>query len=364
MGLCPRTRTRCLFPSAPGVLFLASMSAQGADFEAQVYREVPLRSVGILQVSNLRGSIEVQPWSQDRIRVVATKRVTAETSEEAGRLMAIAEVRVEQQDKGMEVRAEYGQHLELEQRLKERKNPRVSMDLLIQAPSYLQLRVLTGPGRASVREWKGPTEIRSSAGRLRVEQFRGSSLSVACENCRMLLSDVRAEARILAVSGRIELKRISGPKLFVDTQRGDVVSEDVRSEHQVYLLRDAKLVATRAVGEIEFSALTGSVALGRCEGSVSGKTTSGSIRLDLKRWDTRDRSFLESESGDVELSLAADAEGEIELVPGSDGKIESDFERLVRNPTTGRAQLKLGSQSRQMRISTQKGAIRLKRTPQ
>jgi DUF4097 and DUF4098 domain-containing protein YvlB len=345
------------------ILLLLGGSALAADFEAQIYREVPLRSVGVLQVSNLRGSVEVQPWSQDRIRVVATKRVTAETAGEAERLMAIADVRVEQQDKGMEVRAEYGQHLELDQRLKERKSPRVSMDLLIQAPSYLQLRVLTGPGRASLREWKGPAEIRSSAGRLRVEHFRGSSLAVACESCRILLADVRAETRILAVSGRIELKRISGAKLFVDTQRGDVVSEDVRSEHQVYVLRDAKMVATRAVGEIEFTSLAGSVSLGRCEGSVSGKTGSGSIRLDLKRWDTRDRSFLESESGDVELSLAADAEGEIELVPGSEGKIESDFERLVRNPATGRAQLKLGSQKRQMRISSQKGAIRLKRTP-
>jgi DUF4097 and DUF4098 domain-containing protein YvlB len=357
---------RALIPTPLGWLLILGCAwsfgeAIAADFEAQLYREIALRSVGVLQVSNLRGAVEVQPWSQDRIRVVATKRVRAESASEAERELSIADVRLEQQEQGLEVRAEYGQQLELAERLKERKNPRVSMDLLIQAPPYLQLKVLTGPGRASLREWKGQAEIRTSVGRLRVEHFRGSSLAVACESCRML-SDVRAEVRVLAVSGRVEMKRIAGAKLFVDIQRGDVVSEDVRSEHQVYLLRDAKMVATRAVGEIEFSALSGSVALGRCEGSVSGKTVSGSIRLDLKRWGTRDRSFLESESGDVELSLASEASGEIEIVPGSGAKVETDFDRLLRKSETGRAQLKLGSTRRQMRVSSQKGLIRLLRT--
>src|SRR6185437_701938 len=56
--------------------------ADSREFGEEIERDFSLRSIGTLQVTNLRGSITIQGWALDKIRVKAVRRVIASNEED------------------------------------------------------------------------------------------------------------------------------------------------------------------------------------------------------------------------------------------------------------------------------------------
>lgn len=116
-----------------------------ADFQDEVERDFPVYALGRLQITNLRGGITVQGWSQDRIRVRGKRRVLANDLESAKAALSALDMRFSKTGREMELSAEYGRGMDIQERLQERrqsKEQQSSMDLIVLAPSSLRLRVL------------------------------------------------------------------------------------------------------------------------------------------------------------------------------------------------------------------------------
>src|SRR5258708_2114515 len=100
-----------------GVLSLvSSVHAAEQEFSDEIERDFNLRSMGQIQLTNLRGNISVQGWSQDKIRVHARRRVFAENETVAKAAFSAMDFRYQELDGNIECSAQYGRGLEIHQR--------------------------------------------------------------------------------------------------------------------------------------------------------------------------------------------------------------------------------------------------------
>ena len=132
------------------LIFLAGVSAEAAEFTDEVERDFAIRTIGQLNVTNLRGSVVVRGWSLDKIRVKAKRKVLAETPEEAAKFFGALDFRYQLVGEDIELSAEYGRGLTIDERLKERQTSKTEMQIIVYAPSNLKLRIWTVDGAASV----------------------------------------------------------------------------------------------------------------------------------------------------------------------------------------------------------------------
>jgi len=278
-----------------------------------IEREFPMRRVVSLHLSNLRGGITVQGWSQDRIRVHATRKVAAESAEARTHFREAADIRFAAVEGVYEVSAEYGRSLSLEERLRERAQPRTQMDLVVQVPQGLSMRVGTVDGAIKLSAWKGNAEIRSSSGAIDLDSVEGDSLSAFCDDCSLHIKNVKGNLRANTRSGEVRLEAIQSTSLFVETQTGRISAKNVHSPQQLYVSHAGDFSAESIEGNVEFSNTSGNVNVKGLRGFISGRTLTGSVNVDVDVWKFSERALFESQEGRVSLRLPRDFVGEVEL---------------------------------------------------
>lgn len=333
-------------------------------FELKTERDFPIRTTGQLVVTNRRGGITVQGWPLDKVRVISVRRATALTQEEADPLLAMAEVKVREHGGNVEVSAEYGMGLPIEEKLRERREPQVSMDIVVRAPSSMRLSVRAFTGVVDIRSWNGNIEARSSEGAIRLEDVRTREVLTSCADCSVAMTQVRASVRCSAGSQPVELRRVSGKDIFVETHAGTILSERV-SGRQNYVTDSGRISGSGLEGRLEFSTRSGKVELFRFSGFLSGKTESGDIQAEILKWNFVDKAFLESNRGSIRLSLPRTFSGEVDLW-AVNGKASSQFRildpkrRVAYGPEpSNRMRGTIGAGGDLLRVWTQNGDLQI-----
>ncbi len=295
------------------VLLLAPFgSLEAAEFSDEIERDFALRSIGRLHVTNARGSLLVQGWALDKIRVKAKRRAEAETVEDAKRLLSAVDIRFSHSGDDIEVSAEYGRGLALAERVKEREQPRTSMDIVIYAPANLSLSVWTVQGKASVRRWNSRAEVRTAGGPIQVEDMKGENLSVLCPTCAMEVRKVRATLRCIGGSGAIDISDVEGEHLYVETDKGSVKVSNAKGE-QLYVSKSGSISGKDLEGRIEFHSASGQVSIMDARGYLSGRTESGDILAKMRAWQFSDKALIESIRGNVSVTMPSTFSGDIEI---------------------------------------------------
>lgn len=336
------------------------------EFNEETEQVINLRSAGSLELSNSRGDIAVEGWAQDKVRLKVKKRAIAATDDEARRLFSSLDVRHRMIDGNVELLAEYGRGLSLEERLRERRNPRTRMEIAILAPVSRPLRIWTLDGKVTLKNWRGAVEIRSGSGSVQVESFRGESLSVYCPSCSIRLDSVNGSVRCIGGSGSVTLRQVSGPHVYVESASGGVSAEGVAGE-QLYVTQTAQVNLRKARGQIEFHTREGAVSLVEGNGSVSGRTRSGDISVKMLAWEAKDKSLVESASGDIDMDLPITYAGEVDARSGK-GELEIGFPLLnatSRPGVTGKHMNGVvGGGGEILRIQSEQGAVKVTRLGQ
>lgn len=353
----------------PVALLLVSTVAFGRDFTEEVERSIPLRAKGHLQISNNRGDIIVEGWSQDKVRLKARRRARAETETEAKRLFAAMDFRHRVLDRDIEISAEYGQGLTLEERLRERANPKTAMEMSVMAPANLPLRIWAVQGRVTVKSWKGPLEIRTQSGVVQIDSTKAESISVLCPACTMEIRETRGSLRAMGGSGPITITDAQGSVVYVETSDGPVRSERVEADQQLYVSKTGAVSVAHAKGNIEFNTQQSAVEIVDSSGFVSGRTASGNISIRMLSWQFSDKALIESASGKISLGLPPKFSGEIDA-RSAQGHIEVGFPlyhgaQLVTpqvSGDTGTSRSKsgtVGDGGELLRVSSEKGDIHI-----
>jgi hypothetical protein len=344
------------------------------EFADSVEHDFPLRSIGQLNVSNPRGSIIVQGWSHDRIRVKAVRRVMADSPDKAKKLFEAMDFRYRPLDQDVELAADYGKGLDIQQRLEERRVPHARMDVTIYAPARLKLRVW-GPdqessGETTVRDWNGPRiEVRAHTGPMNLESINSGQISLLCPSCQVTLRRIRGSVRCMAGSGSADLSDVNGSTIYVDTQAGSQRLEKISGE-QLYVTRDGSIRGNVLSGSIQFSTTDGSVDLSDTSGFVSGKTGSGNITVRARDWEFQDRAVMESDRGAIHLFLPHGFSGEVDVWSVL-GKVQVGFplmpSAIEDSKTYGpepanRIRGRIGSGGEQLRVYSRLGDVRVLKT--
>lgn len=314
--------------SSPTAALVGAPKEVVREFQDTVERDFALRSIGELQITNARGDIVIEGWAQDRVRLRAVRRAKAQTLEEAKKLFAATDFRFRNQDRSIELVAEYGRGLKIEERLQERRNPLTSMDMTVLAPAALSLKVWAVSGKVIVKSWNSTVEVRTDRGPIRIESVKGGSISVLCPECSVTVKAVRASVRCMGGAGEIDLADVDGSQIYVESDSGRVRLSSINGE-QLYVTKSGELRGDKLQGRIEFHSQSGNVFLTDGSGFLSGRSETGSISAKMTAWRFLDKALIESVAGSVSLELPSTFSGEVDL-RSLQGKVASAFSVFSR----------------------------------
>jgi hypothetical protein len=299
----------------PGPISGVAAPAALSDFTDDFERDFTLRSHGPLQITNLRGDIVIQGWPLDKIRVKAKRRARAGTLSEAKRLFSAVDFRFSAAEGQLELAAEYGRGLSLQERLREREQPRTGMQMIVYAPASLKLRIWGVAGKITVKNWDAPVDVRAATGEINIDGVKSGGASVLCPGCSMQIRDVVGPVRCMGESGDLKLTSIDGAQVYAETVGGSLTATKIRGE-QLYVTKEGRFIGRELNGRIEFHAGSGAVEITESSGFLSGRTTTGDIVARMREWEFADKALIESVRGDIRLSLPPDFSGDVDLFGG------------------------------------------------
>ena len=334
------------------------------EFTDQWVRDFNLRSVGEIQLTNLRGNISVQGWSQDKIRVLAHRRVFAENELAAKREFSAMDLRFREQDNEIECSAQYGHDLDIHQRIEERNRPieyQAKMDMVVYAPSRLKLKIWTDTGTLSLKSWNNSAELRTISGDISAESIRGPRLSSLCQNCSARFKAIKGSVRAISDGGNLFIEDVDGAEVFLETAAGNISVQNAAGD-QLYVTKAGNVSARNLRGRVEFQTQQGSVDLLGLRGFASGKTESGTIQMQASEWEFHDKALIESVHGNISLSLPKNFAAEVDL-RSSHGKVGCAFpiqQTADQRPQAGHINGRIGElTSDSFRVFSESGNIEI-----
>lgn len=353
--------------SAALLILIINQEALPAVFIKAEQKDYPLREMGTLTIENARGDIIVEASSSDRIRVFWEKIVNAESEGEAENWFKSTEITNEKNfEKGAYLVVEYGRNQAFADKFRERREPRVRMNLRVQAPSGLGLRLYAGSGQATVKGWKGDVFIRSGDGGVTVSHINASQVSVVCTGCPVELDSIEASVRVLSGSGAQNHKRLKGREHYFESLQGSIDVVDVHGDQ--YYVSSSGAISTRSLeGQIQFSIGSGTFKLRDGAGALGGESDSGHVDAEIRSWVSSDRGLIVTRTGSVRIVLPRRFEGELDM-ESNQGRVEAAFD--IRHelgkegsdsPENNRVKGRVGAQGAPawIRIFSEAGTIRV-----
>lgn len=348
--------------------FFTISGAEGAEFVEEIERDFPLRSISNFYVTNLRGEVAVQGWALEKIRIKAKKKVIADSEVEAKKLFQQMDFRYATLGDDIELAAEYGKGLSINERLKERTNPKTRMDMVVFAPSILKLKIWGMDHPVSLKSWNKQAELRSASGMITVNELKSSSVSLLCQSCPMKILNVKSELRAIGGAGNIELEQVVGSSVYVETNQGAIRSKGIQGG-QLYVSRAGNISGEKLKGIVEFHTTQGNVEISDLSGFLSGRTEAGKVFAKIREWEFKDKALFESISGDIQLQLPPQFSGEVDFW-SLQGKVSVDFpvEDLLQKSKqafgpepANRVVGRVGEIDEILKVYSEKGAIHISR---
>lgn len=336
------------------------------DFSDEIERDFTLRSIGRLEIANMRGNITVQGWALDRVRVKAKRYVRAASQTEAKRLLAAVDFRYEASQGDIELSAEYGRGLEIQERLQERADPRTRMEMVVYAPANLRLRVWAVAGSVALKSWNSDVEIRTADGPIDVDSVKSGNVSLLCPSCAIRVHGVRGSVRCMGGAGSIAISDVKGPQIYAETDGGPLSVSSVVGE-QLYVSQSGGVSGKNLNGRIEFHTRDAPVEISDSSGFLSGRTDSGRITAAMRDWTFLDRALIETGQGSIRLALPGSFAGDVDVWSRT-GKMQLGFPlaqvESTQNPVSShRAIGRIGDGGGALKIYSDSGDIDLERLP-
>lgn len=210
------------------------------------------------------------------------------------------------------------------------------VDLVISVPKGARVGVYLGVGRGEANELDGDVHLAAASADLRLHALKGA-LDIETGSGNVETTDTEGELKIDTGSGDVLVRHHRGGRLKLDTGSGDVTGGE--------LATDALEVETGS-GEINLetvAAAKSSYEAGSGDITVSLSSAPSSLKIDTG-------------SGDVKLTLPANADGEIDL-ESSSGELNVDFPIQLTRKEEGRLLARLGNGPGRISVETGSGDI-------
>jgi hypothetical protein len=149
----------------------------------------------------------------------------------------------------------------------------------------------------------------------------------------------------------------------ISTASGDIQMSDLSGDMEVHTA-SGDVTITNVTGRISAATASGEMRVKNVTGTVTARSASGDVEVQIARLEGSGNMEFASASGDVRVSAPADLDGNVEMSSAT-GSLRTDFPIQVENNEYGpgaRARGRLGSGSRNLRLSSASGNVSLLRT--
>jgi hypothetical protein len=193
------------------VLLLSSFDngATAAEVNERFEKTYDLRPGGEVVLDNTNGSVSVETWSKNAVRLQALKKVKARSRRDAEIFMEKVKIRVEHSRNRLRIETQYprrrGDSGFLSWMFGGRK-PQVTVEYTLTVPEQVDLDLKTVNGEVTVWDVMGNVDLRTTNGRIEVEDVVGSvKASTVNGSIEAGVDDLehRDEIRLKTVNGAI-----------------------------------------------------------------------------------------------------------------------------------------------------------------
>ena len=299
--------------------FAPLLQAASADLD----REFDVAAGGTLVLESDAGSIEVNTWDQNAVRV---------------RVSNAGDFAVEFDQRGNDVYV----RAEAERRSRGLfgfgRNSNISF--VVNVPVNYNLELDTGGGHIEVSDITGNVEADTSGGHIEIGKVTAGDVNADTSGGHITIDDVEGNVVADTSGGRITIGNVTGD-VNADTSGGRIRIGDVGGD----------MVADTSGGNIEVGTGGGSVELDTSGGSIRAAWATGAISADTSGGNI----FLAGS----DVSVSADTSGGNIEILGSGGPVEADTSggRITIRGTTGPVHADTAGGSIDVDLSAVRGAI-------
>lgn len=326
------------------LIYLTSYPGYAQSGDRLYDRTLPFEPGDMLSIATSSEDIVIRAGSGDeaRVEVYGSGRDAREAFERLG----------------FEARRE-GDRLIVEVKRRDRgwfNNRRASFDVVVTAPSALDLNIATSSGDVVFGEVTGTGEIATSSGDVEFDVHRGA-LAVHTSSGDVEGDRVEGRLEVSTSSGDFTVDRISGPSVVFNASSGDFEADLVEAERFTANTSSGDISVGTLLGAAELRSSSGDVEIDALEGALSAATSSGDVEATIGKATPVGPVSVSTGSGGVTLraprALAADVE-----ISGGSIRIDRGFQfagEVQRRSAEGR----IGSGGPLLKVSTGSGSIAL-----
>jgi hypothetical protein len=257
-------RTRWSLVAVAAVLLLAASPALGIELEKRLQKSYDLGSGGEVAVSNVNGSVVVEGWDRDVVRVEAVKKVRAGSRARAEEALERLEVRVSREGDRLEIRTRrpegssgvfawvFGNHVQ------------GGVSYTVSVPRRTDVEVDTVNGRVTIRGVAGEVEADTTNGRIDVEDVSGSvDAGTTNGGIRVALRAVGEgrSMRFSTTNGGIQLSLPRSARVSLDasTTNGGIDLDDLPADDRSQSRRHLRAEVNGGGPEIRLTTTNGGI---------------------------------------------------------------------------------------------------------
>jgi len=272
------------------------------DYEDQITKTFKVKKGQLFYLKADLGSVEVNSWGRNEVKVIITKKADTDSKREAERIFDDLDLSFDRDSRGVTVRAEY-----YGSKSWWGKRRRLKLHFEVLVPKEFDLDVNTAGGSIKVRDLIGKIDLHTSGGSITVGKIDGP-VNAKTSGGSIKVQEARGHVYAHTSGGSITIGETSG-SLNAKTSGGGITLDGVTGDTDAYTSG-------------------GSLNLKRLSGNVNAGTSGGSIYAELTGKIDEDCT-LKTSGGSIRVYLPRNISANIDAHT-SGGRVNTDFPITIR----------------------------------
>jgi DUF4097 and DUF4098 domain-containing protein YvlB len=344
--------TLFLLPSCP------SLAKARQEYTFPQEKTVLLPPGALISVQNISGDIDIRGGDVDEVVITATKRVKANSREEAEEWAKKVNIIFDKREQGLFIETKmppaWTESLgSLLSSLFEKK-PSVQVDFKIRSPQEVNVHAASVSGDIYIAAIGGDVDIDVVSGDMEISEI-GGDLSIDAVSGDISVEDLAGNLEIDATSGDVEIVNVGGD-VTIDVTSGDVIGRRIMGEFSV----------DGTSGDVSISDVHGDVSVDVTSGDISVRQKAGNLWIDTSSGDIyvetmviKDGRYrVDTSSGQIIFHISETSSCTVDLET-SGGRIHAKLPMIVDSVSRTRLQGTMGTGGAQISLSTSGGDIDL-----
>jgi hypothetical protein len=312
----------------------------------------------LISVTNIKGDIDIRGGDVEKVVVIATKRVKADSPAEAEDWAKKVDVIYDERDEGLFIEAKMprGWSESLGSLLSSlfQAKPSVQVDFEIRCPRKVDVHSASVSGDIYMVAIGGDVDIDVVSGDMELEEI-GGDLSIDAVSGDIVLEDVAGNLEIDAVSGDTEMINVGGA-VTIDVTSGDIIGKHIMGE----------LAVDGTSGDVSIMDVNGDANIDVTSGDINIRQKSGNLWVDTSSGDVsvetivvkNGRYRVDTSSGQIIFRIPETSSCTVDLET-SGGRIQAKLPMIIDSVSRTRLQGTMGLGEAKITLSTSGGDIDL-----